>query len=111
MTQLKDLTAIKENVATLVEGRRNDKERLDRIIPYLEEGYRHRTEVISRLSVIESNVKTYQADCDTDRIELNKRIGSVEKSNARQAGINTTLAAVVSGVMVVAGWFVDRVTR
>jgi hypothetical protein len=87
MTRNDDLSEIKENVATLVANQSNAKDRLDRIIPYLEEGYRHRTEVISRLSVVESTISTYQKDCTTDRERLDERVGKVEKTQARNSGI------------------------
>lgn len=89
-----DISEIKTSVATLVANYGNMKERLDNVIPYIEQGYEHRKElstdmagVKSTLNAVKEDLNKYQQDCTNDREDINIRVSTVEKIQARNSGI------------------------
>jgi Tfp pilus assembly ATPase PilU len=111
MSSVKDITAIKENMATLVANQAAQKERLDRIIPYLEEGTEHRTQVLTKLGVIENSVATYQTACAKEREGLRIDVDKLKLNRATETGKNSAYAAVISFGMVIGGWITEKIWK
>lgn len=111
----KEITQIRVDVATLSANMANMTSRMDRVIPFIEAGAQHRTQVLVELTEIKTEIKAYQANCDTDRNELRSAVNGVkgevkklELSHERQLGKNSAYAACISIFLGVANLVIDK---